>query len=97
MVIAGDDKDLKTPRTVLAVFTDEKKPRVLVEGVRIVTKHKKPNAQSPQGAIVKEEAPIAISNVMLFDSKAGTGSRIKRERKDGKAVRITKKSNEVIK
>jgi large subunit ribosomal protein L24 len=51
VVIAGNDKNLTTPRTVLAVMPDAQKPRVLVEGVRMVTKHKKPNAQSPQGTI----------------------------------------------
>jgi large subunit ribosomal protein L24 len=98
VVIAGDDKDLKNPRTVLAVIPDEKKPKVLVEGVAIATKHKKPNAQSPQGSIVKEEAAISMSNVMLWDAKAGAGSRVSRVRKDGgKAIRVTKKSNTEIK
>jgi len=46
---------------------------------------------------VKEEAPIAISNVMLWDAKAKQATRVRRERKDGKALRISKKSGEVIK
>ncbi|MBK6330767.1 MAG: 50S ribosomal protein L24 [Bacteroidetes bacterium] len=69
----------------------------MVEGVNIKTRHLKPNAQSPQGSIVKQEAPIALSNVMLWDAKAGAATKIKRERKDGKAIRISKKSGEVIK
>lgn len=97
VVIAGADKDRTTPKTVLSVIPDEERPRVLVEGVNIKTKHKKPNAQNPQGSIVKEEAPIAISNVMLWDAKAKAPVKIRRERKDGKAVRISKKSGEVIK
>jgi large subunit ribosomal protein L24 len=98
VVITGDDKDLKNPRTVLAVIPDEKKPKVIVEGVAIATKHKKPNAQTPQGSIVKEEAAIALSNVMLWDAKAGAGSKINRVRKEGgKATRVTKKSNTEIK
>lgn len=97
VVIAGAGKDRNTPRTVLAVVPDEKSPRVLVEGINIKTKHKKPNAQSPQGSIVKEEAPIALSNVMLWDAKAKAGVRVRRERKDGKAIRVSKKSGEVIK
>ena len=97
VVISGADRDRTTPRTVLSVIPDEKSPRVLVEGVNIKTKHKKPNAQNPQGSIVKEEAPIALSNVMLWDAKAKAPARITRERKDGKAIRISKKSGEVIK
>jgi large subunit ribosomal protein L24 len=73
VVIAGDDKDLKKPRTVLTVIVD--KGRVVVEGVNIITKHTKPSAGNTKGGIVKKEAPINISNVMLWDarSKAPTG------------------------
>ncbi|TAE16682.1 MAG: 50S ribosomal protein L24 [Bacteroidetes bacterium] len=95
VVIAGDDKDLKKPRTVLEVIID--KGRVVVEGVNIVTKHTKPSAQNTKGGIVKVEAPINISNVMLWDAKAGAAARINRKRDNGKLVRISKKSGEVIK
>ncbi len=95
MVIAGDDKDIKKPRTVLEVIID--KGRVLVEGVNIITKHTKPSARNTKGGIVKKEAPIHISNVMLWDAKAGAPAKIKREREQGKLVRISKKSGEVIK
>ncbi len=95
VVITGDDKDLKKPRKVLEIIVD--KNRVLVEGVNIVTKHTKPSAQNTKGGIQKVEAPIAISNVMLWDAKAGAASKIKRTRVAGKLVRITKKSGEVIK
>jgi large subunit ribosomal protein L24 len=95
VVIAGDDKDLKKPRVVLEIIVE--KNRVLVEGVNIKTKHTKPTAQNTKGGIVKVEAPIAISNVMLWDAKAGAPSKIKRTRDNGKLVRITKKSGEVIK
>ncbi len=94
VVIAGNDRDNATPRQVLAVYP--LKSRVLVEGVNIVTKHLKPNAQNPQGGIVKEEAPIHISNVMLWDAKSKAGVRIRRERKDDKAIRISKKSGQEI-
>ncbi len=97
VVIAGSDKDRTTPKAVLSVIPDETSPRVLVEGVNIKTKHKKPNAQNPQGSIVKEEAPIAMSNVMLWDAKTKSATKISRERKEGKAIRISKKSGEVIK
>ena len=95
VVIAGDDKDRTSPRKVLAVYPQ--KGRVLVEGVNMVTKHVKPDAQNPQGGIVKEEAPINISNVMLWDAKAKAPARIKRERKESGFVRISKKSGEEIK
>lgn len=97
VVISGSDKDRKTPKTVLSVIPDEKSPRVLIEGVNIKTKHLKPNAQNPQGTIMKQEAPIALSNVQLWDAKVSGPTKIKRERKDGKAIRISKKSGEVIK
>lgn len=95
VVIAGDDKDRSKPRKVLAVHPQE--GRVLIEGVNMVTKHLKPNAQNPQGGIVQEEAPIHISNVMLWDAKAKAPARIKRERKEGNFVRISKKTGEEVK
>lgn len=99
VVIAGDDKDLKKPRKVMEVITDSEnnKHRVLVEGVNIVTKHTKPSAQNTKGGIVKREAPIAISNVMMWDVKAGSPTKVKRTRENGKLVRTAKKSGEVIK
>ncbi|MFT3680076.1 MAG: 50S ribosomal protein L24 [Ferruginibacter sp.] len=95
VVIAGDDKDLKKPRKVKEVILD--KARVLVEGVNIVTKHTKPTSQNTKGGIVKVEAPISISNVMLWDAKAGAPAKVKRTRENGKLVRTSKKSGEVIK
>src|SRR3954451_18701688 len=95
VVIAGDDKDLKKPRQVLGVIIN--KGRVVVEVVNIVTKHTKPSAQNTKGGIVKKEAPIAISNIMLWDAKAGAPSKIKRTREEGKLVRIFKKSGEAVK
>lgn len=93
VVITGDDKDLKKPRTVLEVLVDEAK--VVVEGANIITKHTKPSAQNTKGGIVKKEAPMAISNVMLWDGKQAT--KVKREVVEGKKVRVSKKSGEAIK
>ena len=95
VVIAGDDRDLKKPRAVLEVILE--KGRVVVEGANIVTKHTKPSAQNTKGGLVKKEASINISNVMLWDVKAGVPTKVKRDRQDGKLVRIAKKSGEVIK
>lgn len=95
VVITGEDKDLKKPRKVLEVFPE--KSRVLVEGVSIVTRHTKPSAQNTKGGLVKKEASIHISNVMLWDSKNEAPTKVKRTRENGKLVRISKKSGEVIK
>jgi len=95
VVIAGDDKDRNQPRKVLAVYPQ--KSKVLVEGVNMVTKHLKPNAQNPQGGIVKEEALIHISNVMLWDPKTKGPAKIRRERKESSFVRVFKKSGEEVK
>jgi large subunit ribosomal protein L24 len=95
VVITGEDKDLKKPRKVLEVILE--KGRVLVEGANIVTKHTKPSAQNTKGGIVKQEAPIAISNVMLWDAKVGAPTKIRRTRENGKLVRVSKKSGEAIK
>ena len=95
VVIAGDDRDLKKPRRVLEVIVD--KGKVLVEGVNIMTKHTKPSAQNTKGGILKKEASISISNVMLWDAKKGEPTKIKRTRENGKLIRVSKKSGEVIK
>ncbi|HUQ97403.1 MAG TPA: 50S ribosomal protein L24 [Chitinophagaceae bacterium] len=93
VVITGEDKDLKKPRLVKEVLVEEGK--VIVEGANIITKHTKPSAQNTKGGIVKQEAPIQISNVMLWDGKQAT--KVKREVRDGKKVRVSKQSGEVIK
>ena len=80
----------------MEVYPD--KQRVLVEEVNMVSKATKPNAQNPQGGIVKKEAPIHISNVMLVDPKDGKRTRIQRvKNEEGKLVRIAVRSKEVIK
>tara|TARA_B100001109_G_scaffold236652_1_gene217224 strand:+ start:207 stop:518 length:312 start_codon:yes stop_codon:yes gene_type:complete len=90
-VIAGDHKG--SEGKVLSVFSDKNK--AIVEGVNLMKKHMKPNAQNPQGGIVEKEAAIQISNLSLFNSK-GESTRIGYKIEDGKKVRFTKKSNEVI-
>lgn len=91
-VIAGDDKGKKG--RVLEVISETN--RVLVEGINIVSRHTKPNAQNQQGGIIKKEAPLNISNVKVLD-KAGKATRVGRKLNDaGKLVRYSKKSGEVI-
>ena len=91
-VMAGDSKGAQG--RVLEVIVKER--RILVEGVNMVTKHTKPNAKNTQGGIIKQEAPIHISNVMVVDGKGNT-TRVGRRMEDGKLVRYSKKSGEVIK
>ena len=88
-------KLLYKPRTVKEVLVDESK--VIVEGVNVVTRHTKPNAQNTKGGMVKKEAAIHISNIMLWDAKKGEPTKVKRSRETGKLVRISKKSGEAIK
>ena len=73
--------------------------RAIVEGVNMVSKHTKPNAANPQGGIIKQEASMNISNLMLVDPKSGKPTRVgrRRDEKIGKLVRFAKKSGEVIK
>src|SRR5688572_33246790 len=94
VIIAGEDKDVTKPRKVLEVFPD--KARILVEGANIITRHTKPSARNTKGGLVKKEASIHISNVMLWDVKAAEATKVKRNREGGKLVRISKKCGEVI-
>ena len=91
-IIAGDHKG--TEGKVMTV--DREKNKAIVEGANMVSKHEKPSAQNPQGGIVKKEAPIHISNLSLIDAKSGEATRVGYEVRDGKKVRFSKKSNEVI-
>lgn len=76
---------------------DRKNLRALVEGLNIISKHTKPNAANTQGGIVKQEASIHISNLMLVDAK-GNATKVGRKlNEDNKIVRYSKKSGEVIK
>jgi large subunit ribosomal protein L24 len=94
VVITGNDRNLTHPHKVLEVIPEA--DRVLVEGVNIRTRHTKPNAQNTRGGIVKQEAPVHVSNLMLWDAKAGAPTRVSRSRQNDKSVRIAKKSGEVI-
>jgi large subunit ribosomal protein L24 len=94
VVIAGNSKG-QSGKVLEVVREDE---RAIVEGVNLVSKHTKPNAKSPQGGIIKQEATIHVSNLMLKDPKTGKPTRIgRRLDKNGKLVRYSKKSGEEIK
>ena len=94
IVLAGEDKGQKGK--VLKVLVEKK--RALVEGINLVSKSTKPSAKYPQGGIIKQEAPIHISNLSLIDPKSGKATRIAIKKTDnGKKIRVAKKSGEVIK
>ncbi|MCL2027422.1 MAG: 50S ribosomal protein L24 [Bacteroidales bacterium] len=91
-VLAGNDRNKEGK--VLSVQV--KNQRAIVEGINFVSKHTKPNAKNPQGGIVKKEAAVHVSNLMVVHN--GVASRIGRKTDDhGKLVRYSKKSGEVIK
>jgi len=93
-IIAGASKGKEGK--VIKIY--RKKYRAIVEGANMVSKHSKPNAANPQGGIIKQEAAIHISNLMLIDSKSGSITRIGRKRdEEGKIVRYSKNSGEIIK
>jgi large subunit ribosomal protein L24 len=94
MVITGESKGQKG--RVLEV--NRVKERALVESVNMVSRHTKPNAKAPQGGIIKKEAPVHISNLMLIDPASGKPTRTgKKLNEKDRLVRYSKKSGEEIK
>jgi large subunit ribosomal protein L24 len=78
---------------------DSDKYRAFVEGINIVSRHTKPNQKTPKGGIVKKEASVHLSNLMLIEPGTGKTTRIgrKMDEKAGRLVRFSKKSGEIIK
>ena len=93
IILAGKDKGQKGK--VLKVFIKEQ--RALVEGVNMVSKSAKPSAKNPQGGIIKQEAPIHISNLSLIDPKSGKATRVAIKHEGKNVIRVAKKSGEEIK
>ena len=92
-VITGDDKGKKG--SIIRVISDKRK--VVVEGVNIVSRSFKPNANNPKGGIVKKEMPIDISNVALFDESSNKITKVGYKfDKDKKKYRYSKVTNEKI-
>ena len=93
-VLAGNDKG----NTGRVLSIDAKKNRAIVEGINVVSKSTKPNAKNPQGGIVKMEAHIPISNLMVVDPKTKQATRVGfKFNEDGKKIRYSKKTGEEIK
>ena len=93
IVLAGKNKNSKGK--VLKVLVKEEK--AIVEGVNMVSKSTKPNAQNSQGGIIKQEAPIHISNISLIDPKSGKPTRVSIKHDGKNVIRVSKKSGEEIK
>ncbi|AIY11906.1 MULTISPECIES: 50S ribosomal protein L24 [Cellulophaga] len=91
-IVAGDHKGVEGK--IMKIDFDKNK--AIVEGANMVSKHEKPSAKNPQGGIVKKEALLHISNLALIDAKSGSTTRVGYDVRDGKKVRVSKKSNEVI-
>ena len=92
VVITGREKGKEG--TVSKVLPKEEK--VIVSGLNMVKKHVKPNQAEPEGKITEKEAPIHVSNVALVDPKTKKATKVRYEIKDGKKVRVAKKSSTVI-
>ncbi|MBF0709917.1 MULTISPECIES: 50S ribosomal protein L24 [unclassified Gemella] len=92
VVITGKDKG----KVGIVKEALPKEDRVVVEGVNIVKKHTKSSQEAPQGGRIEFEAPVHVSNVMLQDPETGKPTRVGFEVKDGKKVRISKKSGKEI-
>lgn len=88
VVICGKDKG----KEGIVIKTLKSSDKVIVEGINIVKKHIKPNG-TEDGRIAEIEAPLHVSNVMLYDDKAKKGTRVGIEYKDGKKIRVSKKSD----
>ena len=92
VVLSGKDKGLTG--TVQKVMPKEGK--VVVQGVNIAARHRKPSQANPQGGIDRFEAPMHLSKVAVADPKDGKPTRVRFEERDGKKVRIAVKSGETI-
>ena len=92
VVLSGKDKG-KTGEVIRSMPKDMK---VLVAGVNVGARHRKPTQTNPQGGIERKEAPLHVSKVAIADPKSGKPTRVRFEERDGKKVRIAAKSGELI-
>ncbi len=92
VVLSGKDKG-KTGDVLRAMPRDGK---VIVSGINIATRHRKPTQVNPQGGLERKEAPMHVSKVAIADPKTGKPTRVRFETRDGKKVRVAAKSGELI-
>ena len=92
VVLSGKDKG-KTGEVIRSI---PKESKVVVSGVNVAARHRKPTQASPQGGIERKEAPLHVSKVAIADPKSGAPTRVRFEERDGKKVRVAAKSGELI-
>ena len=92
VILAGKDKG-RTGEVTKVMPKDDK---VVVSGINVHARHRKPSQLNPQGGIERKEAPLHISNVAIADPKDGSPTRVRFEDRDGKKVRVAAKSGEMI-
>ena len=92
VVLSGKDKG-KTGEVIRSM---PKESKVVVAGVNVAARHRKPSQVNPQGGIDRKEAPLLVSKVAIADPKTGKASRVRFEDRDGKKVRVAVKSGELI-
>ena len=92
VVLSGKDKG-RTGEVVKAMPKDGK---VIVSGVNVAVRHRKPSQGNPQGGLERREAPLHVSKVAIADPKSGAPTRVRFEERDGKKVRVAAKSGELI-
>ena len=92
VVLSGKDKG-RTGEVVRAMPKDGK---VIVSGINVHARHRKPDQANPQGGLERKEAPLHVSKVAIADPKSGKASRVRFETRDGKKVRVAAKSGELI-
>ncbi len=92
VVLSGKDKG----RTGTVSQVLPKEGKVLVEGINVMARHRKPSQENPQGGIDRIPAPLAIAKVAVADPKDGKPTRVRFEERDGKKVRVAVKSGETI-
>jgi large subunit ribosomal protein L24 len=92
VVLSGKDKGKRGEVTK----SMPKEGKVIVSGVNIAVRHRKPSQASPQGGLERSEAPLHVSKVALEDPKTGKATRVRFEERDGKKVRVAARSGELI-
>jgi large subunit ribosomal protein L24 len=92
VVLSGKDKG-KTGEVVRAMPKEDK---IVVSGVNVSVRHRKPSQANPQGGLDRKEAPLHVSKVAVADPKTGKPTRVRFETRDGKKVRVAAKSGELI-
>ena len=92
VILSGKDKG----RTGDVIRSMPKEGKVVVSGVNVHARHRKPSQINPQGGIERKEAPLHVSNVAIADPKTGAPTRVRFEERDGKKVRVAAKSGELI-